>query len=120
MAELRGELKEEIAGLRQDMTVMRGELKEEIAGLRLDTNVLAKSLEAHGQRMDQGSAETRRELGQMQASAAQQVLQVDRQFRDLRQDIRELRTTMQRQMWVLITTVVVTLSGGMIKLTFFP
>ena len=38
MAELRGELKEETAGLRQDMTVMRCELKEEIAGLRLDTN----------------------------------------------------------------------------------
>ncbi len=70
--------------------------------------------------MDQGFAELRRELAQMQASAAQQVLQVDRQFSDLRQDIRELRTTTQRQMWVLIAVVVVTLSGGMIKLTFFP
>ncbi len=65
MAELRGELKEDIAGLRQDMTAMRGELKEEIAGLRLDISVLAKSLEAQGQRMEQGFAEMCRELGQI-------------------------------------------------------
>lgn len=98
---------------------MRGELKEEIAGLRLDINVLAKSLEAQGQRMEQGFAEMRREMGQMQASTEQRFSQADRQFGDLRQDIRELRTTTQRQMWVLIAVVVVTFIGGMIKLTFF-
>ena len=70
--------------------------------------------------MDQGFAEMRRALEQMQASVAQQVLQVDRQFSDLRQDIREPRTTTPRQMLVLIAAAVVALSGGMIKLTFFP
>lgn len=42
MAELRGEFKEEIAGLRQDMTVMRGELKEDIAGVRQEIIALTK------------------------------------------------------------------------------
>ena len=61
-AELRGELKEEIAGLRQDMTAMRGELKEEIAGvrqvlkdqmsgIRQDIAVLTKTVEANQQTM---------------------------------------------------------------------
>ncbi len=56
----------------------------------------------------------------MQANADQRFSQVDRQFVDLRQDIRELRATTQRQMWILIAVVVVTLIGSMIKLTFFP
>ena len=37
---------------RADMAELRGELKEEIAGLRLDISVFAKSLEAQGQRTE--------------------------------------------------------------------
>jgi ribosomal protein L29 len=95
MAELRGELKEEIAGLRHDMVIMRGELKEEITGVRQDVAVLAKTME---------------HLGQTVASG----------FADLRQEIRDVRTTSQRQLWVLIGVVIVTMVGGMIKVVFFP
>ncbi len=95
MAQLRGELKEEIAGLRHDMVTMRGELKDEIAGLRQDVAVLAKTVEHLGQTMASG-------------------------FADMRQDIRDVRTTSQRQLWVLIGVVIVTTVGGMIKVVFFP
>ncbi len=45
MAQLHGELKEEIAGLRHEMVMTRGELKEEIAGVRQDVAVLTKTVE---------------------------------------------------------------------------
>jgi hypothetical protein len=32
----------------------------------------------------------------------------------------EVRTTNQRQLWVLIGVVIVTMVGGMIKVVFFP
>ncbi len=80
MAELRGELKEEIAGLRQDMTVMRGELKEEIAGvrqefkdqmagMRQEMTTLTKTMEANQQTMLLRFEQVDRQLEQ-----------VDRQF----------------------------------------
>jgi hypothetical protein len=45
---------------------------------------------------------------------------MDRQFTELRQDLRDIRVTTQRQMWVLIAVVVVSMIGGMIKIVFFP
>ncbi len=41
---------------------------------------------------------------------------MDQGFNDLRQDIRTLNTTVQRQMWALIAVVV----GAAIKVLFFP
>ena len=41
-------------------------------------------------------------------------------FADMRQEIRDVRTTSQRQLWVLIGVVIVTMVGGMIKVVFFP
>ena len=102
MAQLRGELKEEIAGLRHDMVTMRGELKEEIAGVRQDVAVLAKTMEHLGQTMASGFADIRQAMT------------------DIRQEIREVRTTNQRQLWVLIGVVIVTMVGGMIKVGVFP
>ncbi len=102
MAQLRGELKEEIAGLRQDMGAMRSELKEEIAGVRQDVAVLAKTVEHLGQTMASGFADMRQTMT------------------DIGQDIRGVRTTSQRQLWVLIGVVIVTMVGGMIKVVFFP
>ncbi len=69
MAELRGELKAEIAGLRQDMTTMRGELKEEIAGLRQEIIAFTKTMEANQQTMLLRFEQVDRQLEQ-----------VDRQF----------------------------------------
>jgi ribosomal protein L29 len=109
MAELRGELKEEIAGLRHDMVTMRGELKEEIAGVRQDVAVLAKTVEHLGQTMASGFGDIR-----------QAMMDIRQTMTDMRQDIRDVRTTSQRQLWVLIGIVMVTMVGGMIKMVFFP
>ncbi|ETW95586.1 MAG: hypothetical protein ETSY2_47930 [Candidatus Entotheonella gemina] len=76
MAELRGELKEEIAGLRQDMTAMRGELREEIAGVRHEITVLTKTIEANQQTMLLRFEQVDRQLEQVN----RQFGQVDRQF----------------------------------------
>jgi TolA-binding protein len=59
-----------------------------------------------GTRLDQ----TRNELG----------TRLERQEVTLRQEIRDVRTTNQRQLWVLIAVVIVTMVGGMIKVVFFP
>ncbi|MDH3603474.1 MAG: hypothetical protein OEU26_28005, partial [Candidatus Tectomicrobia bacterium] len=67
---------------RADMAELRGELKEEIAGIRQDIAVLVKVVEVQGQRMEQGFADLRREMMQMQTG-------MDRQFAELRLDIRE-------------------------------
>jgi chromosome segregation ATPase len=142
MAQLRGELKEEIAGLRHDMVGMRGELKEEIAGVRQDVAVLAKTVEHLGHTMTSGFADmrqammdmrqaigdlgtrldqTRNELGtRLDQTRNELGTHLDRQEVTLRQEIREVRTTNQRQLWVLIGVVIVTMVGGMIKVVFFP
>jgi hypothetical protein len=39
---------------------------------------------------------------------------------DMCQEIRDVRTTSQRQLWVLIGAVIVTMVGGMITVVFFP
>ena len=153
MAQLRGELKEEIAGLRHDMVGMRGELKEEIAGVRQDVAVLAKTVEHLGHTITSGFADmrqammdmrqaigdlgtrleqTRVELGTRLEQTRDELgtrldhqigalgTRLERQEVSLRQEIREVRTTNQRQLWVLIAVVIVTMVGGMIKVVFFP
>lgn len=141
MAQLRGELKEEIAGLRHDLVGMRGELKEEIAGVRQDVAVLAKTVEHLGQTITSGFADMRQAIGDLstrvdrqigdlstrvdrQETAVRQAIgdlgtRLDRQEVALRQEIRDVRTTSQRQLWVLIGVVIVTMVGGMIKVVFF-
>ena len=153
MAQLRGELKEEITGLRHDMVVTRGELKEEIAGVRQDVAVLAKTVEHLGHTMTSGFADmrqammdmrqaigdlgtrleqTRDELGtrldhqigdlgtRLDQTRNELGTRLERQEVTLRQEIRDVRTTNQRQLWVLIAVVIVTMVGGMIKVVFFP
>jgi ribosomal protein L29 len=142
MAQLRGELKEEIAGLRHDMVGMRGELKEEIAGVRQDVAVLAKTVEHLGHTMTSGFADmrqammdmrqaigdlgtrleqTRDDLGtRLEQTRNELGTRLERQEVSLRQEIRDVRTTNQRQLWVLIAVVIVTMVGGMIKVVFFP
>jgi tRNA U34 5-carboxymethylaminomethyl modifying GTPase MnmE/TrmE len=101
---------------RGDLAGLRGELKEEIAGLRQDVAVIAKTVEI-------GFAEQRQEmtlLHQEMRDMRQELRQEMRDMRqELRQEIRELRATTQRQLWVLIAVVVVTMVGGMIKIVFF-
>ena len=87
---------------RADMAQLHGELKEEIAGVRQDVAVLAKTVEHVGQTMASGFADIRQAMT------------------DMRQEIRDVRTTSQRQLWVLIGVVIVTMVGGMIKVVFFP
>jgi ribosomal protein L29 len=142
MAQLRGELKEEIAGLRHDMVTMRGELKEDMAGVRQDVAVLAKTVEHLGQTMASGFADLRQSMTDMRQAISDLGTRLERQGNDLgtrlerqgndlgmrlerqevalRQEIRDVRTTSQRQLWVLIGVVIVTMVGGMIKVVFFP
>lgn len=91
---------------RADLLQLRGELKEEIAGIRQDVAVLSKNVEHLTQSITTGFADMR----------AENV----RQFTDMRQDIRELRTTGQRQIWVLVGVVVLGFLSGVIKVVFFP
>ena len=86
---------------RADVAELRGDLKEEMAGLRQDVAVLTKSMEY----LTQMLTELRTHM--------------DRQFTELRQDLRDIRVTTERQMWVLIAVVVVSMIGGMIKIVFF-
>ncbi|ETW99973.1 MAG: hypothetical protein ETSY1_12905 [Candidatus Entotheonella factor] len=79
MAELRSEFKEEMAGLRQEMTTMRGELKEEMAGIRQEIIVLTKTMEANQQAM----------LLQFQ--------QIDQRFNQMDQQRQEDRQVMLQQ-----------------------
>ncbi len=87
MAELRGELKEEMAGLRQEMTTMRGELKEEMAGIRQEIIVLTKTMEANQQamllqfqQMDQRFQQMDRQRQEDRQAMMQQFQQVDQRF----------------------------------------
>jgi hypothetical protein len=75
---------------RADLLELRGELKEEIANIRQDVAVLSKNVEHLSQIVSTG-------------------------FGELRQDMRNLNTAVQRQMWALIAVVV----GGAIKVLFF-
>lgn len=94
---------------RADLLALRGELKEDIAGIRQDVALLAKNVEHLTQTMNTGFSDMRREMSEMKADTA-------RQFNDLRQDVRSLNTAVQRQMWALIAVV----AGGVIKVLFFP
>jgi CHASE3 domain sensor protein len=76
--------------------------KEEIASVRQDVAVLAKTMENLGQTMAAGFTDIRQAMP------------------DMRQEIRDVRATSQRQLWVLIGVVIVTMLGGMIKMVFFP
>jgi uncharacterized protein YPO0396 len=116
---------------RADMAELRGELKEEIAGLRQDMAVLAKTVEHLGQTVASGFTEMRQaisalnarldhEMTALNARLDRQEASVRQEIRDVRQEIRDVRTTSQRQLWVLIGVVIVTMVGGMIKVVFFP
>jgi chromosome segregation ATPase len=88
-------------------------LKEEIARLRQDMAVLAKTMEHLEQTMVSGFTEMRQAISALS-------MRLDRQETALRQEIRGVRTTSQRQLWVLIGVVIVTMVGGMITMVFFP
>ncbi len=134
---------------RADMAELRGELKEEIAGLRQGVAVVAKTVEHLGQTMASGFTEMRQAISALTARLDRQeearhqdmtaltarldrqeearhqdmtalTARLDRQEAALRQEIRDVRTTSQRQLWVLIGVVVVTMVGGMLKVVFFP
>jgi uncharacterized protein YhaN len=123
---------------RADMAELRGELKEEIAGLRQDIAVFAKTVEYLGQTVVSGFTEMRQAISALNARLDRQEetrrqdmsdlsTRLDRQettlrqeIHDVRQEIRDVRTTSQRQLWVLIGVVIVTMMGGMIKMVFFP
>jgi t-SNARE complex subunit (syntaxin) len=80
---------------RADLAELRLELKEEVAGMRQDVAVLTKTVEHMQQTMQQG-------------------------FSDLRADMRDLRGTTQRQLWVMVGVVVAAVLSGLVKLLLLP
>jgi DNA anti-recombination protein RmuC len=159
-AQLRGELKEEIAGVRQDVAVLTktvehlgqtvtsgfADMRQAIGdlGTRLDRQIgdlgtrLEQTRDELGTRLEQTRDElgtrleqTRDELGtRLEQTRDELGTRLDRQVGDLgtrldrqevtiQQEIRDVRTTNQRQLWVLIGVVIVTMVGGMIKIVFF-
>ena len=93
---------------RADMAELRGELKEEIAGIRQGVAALPKTVEHLAQTMTTGFSDMRREMDLRH----QELI---RDMGTMRQDIRSLNTSVQRQMWALIAVV----AGGAIKMLFF-
>ncbi len=89
MAELRGELKEEIAGLRQNMTTMRGELKEEIAGVRQEIIALTKMMEANQQTMLLRFEQADQRHSDLLAMLSQRFDQAEQQRQEDRQEINQ-------------------------------
>jgi predicted amino acid-binding ACT domain protein len=107
---------------RADMAELRGELKEEIAGVRQDVAVLAKAIEHLTQTVMSGFTDMRQAMSDLSTRFDWQMgdlsTRLDRQEASLRQEIRDVRTASQRQLWVLIGVVIVTMVGGMIKVVF--
>jgi gas vesicle protein len=148
-AQLRGELKEEIAGVRQDVAVLTktvehlgqtvtsgfADMRQAIGdlGTRLDRQIgdlgtrLEQTRDELGTRLEQTRDElgtrleqTRDELGtRLDRQVGDLGTRLDRQEVTIQQEIRDVRTTNQRQLWVLIGVVIVTMVGGMIKIVFF-
>lgn len=113
MAELRGDLKDEVAGLRHNVAELRGdlkgeigavrqELKEELAGVRQDVAVLTKTVEHQSEIMNTGFSELRQDM------------------RELRQQMQVFQTNTQRQMWVIVMVVAAAIITAVVKLLFFP
>lgn len=112
---------------RADLLALRGELKEDISGIRQDVALLAKNVEHLAQTMNTGFADMRREMSELKsdmsrqisdlkADTGRQIAEIRQTNSDLRQDMRSLNTTVQRQMWALIALA----AGTIIKVMFFP
>ncbi len=101
---------------RADLLELRGELKEEIAGIRQDVAVLSKNVEHLALQVGDLKADMGRQVNDLKADVGRQFGEQRQSMSDLRQDVRSLRTAVQRQMWVLIAVV----AGGGVKVLFFP
>ena len=116
---------------RADVAELRGELKEEVAGIRQDVAVLTKTVEHLAHTVTTGFSDMRREMDLRHQELSREMdirhqelsREMDSRHQELirdmgvmRQDIRSLNTSVQRQMWALIAVV----AGGAIKMLFFP
>ena len=127
---------------RADLAELRGELREELAGLRQDVAVLTKMVEAQGQRMEQRfeaqaksfdqrfEAQTKNFDQRFEAQAKsfdqrfdhldQQVGQLRQEFVEFRREVRGMQTNITRQLWTMVCVVTFAVLTGVIKLVFFP
>jgi chromosome segregation ATPase len=127
---------------RADLAELRGELREELAGLRQDVAVLTKMVEAQGQRMEQRfeaqaksidqrfEAQTKNFDQRFEAQAKsfdqrfdhldQQVGQFRQEFVEFRREVRGMQTNITRQLWTMVCVVTFAVLTGVIKLVFFP
>ena len=137
---------------RADLAELRGELREELAGLRQDVAVLTKMVEAQGQRMEQRfeaqaqsfdqrfeaqiknfdqrfEAQTKNFDQRFEAQAKsfdqrfdhldQQVGQLRQEFVEFRREVRGMQTNITRQLWTMVCVVTFAVLMGVIKLVFF-
>ncbi|MDH3602421.1 MAG: hypothetical protein OEU26_22630 [Candidatus Tectomicrobia bacterium] len=116
---------------RADLAELHGELKEELAGLRQDVSVLTKIVEDQGQRMDQRfeaqakSFEQRFEaptksFEQRFGHLDQQMGQLHQEFVAFRREVRGMQTNITRQLWTMVCVVTFAVLTGVIKLVLFP
>lgn len=127
---------------RADLAELRGELREELAGLRQDVAVLTKMVEAQGQRTEQRFEAQAKSVDQhFEAQAKnfeqrfeaqtknfdqrfdhldQQVGQLRQEFVEFRRELRGMQTNITCQLWTMVCVVTFAVLTGVIKLVFFP
>ncbi len=116
---------------RADLAALSGELNEQIAGLRQEVAVMARTQEHLSQTMTAGFADLQQQTAQLRQDMQQQMIQFQQDMRQqmvqlrqdmrqemtqLRQEVIEVRSTSQRQVWVILGAVIVAL----IKIALFP
>jgi len=127
---------------RADLAELRGELRDELAGLRQDVAVLTKMVEAQGHRTEQRFEAQAKSVDQhFEAQAKnfeqrfeaqtksfdqrfghldQQVGQLRQEFVEFRRELRGMQTNITRQLWTMVCVVTFAVLTGVIKLVFFP
>jgi len=116
---------------RADLAELRGELREELAGLRQDVAVLTKMVEAQGQRteqrfeaqaksVDQHFEAQTKNFDQRFDHLDQQVGQLRQEFVEFCRELRGMQTNITCQLWTMVCVVTFAVLTGVIKLVFFP
>lgn len=127
---------------RADLAELRGELREELAGLRQDVAVLTKMVEAQGQRTEQRFEAQAKSVDQHFGAQAknfeqrfeaqtknfdqrfdhldQQVGQLRQEFVEFCRELRGMQTNITCQLWTMVCVVTFAVLTGVIKLVFFP
>ncbi|ETX08617.1 hypothetical protein [Candidatus Entotheonella palauensis] len=101
---------------RADMAELRLELNNSLASLDKRTELIAQDLIALRREVNERFDRMNEQMMERFDRVTERFDRMNEQISDLRQDMRNLQTAVQRQMWALIAVV----AGGVIKILFFP